>query len=48
MTNADLESKFTGLAEGILPPDQARRLMDLCSRIEKLPSASAMAKAAAV
>lgn len=48
MSNSDLESKFAGLAEGILPPDQTRRLMDLCWRIEKLPSASAVAKAATV
>ena len=32
MTDADLESKFTGLATGVLPPDRQRRLMDLCCR----------------
>lgn len=30
MTDAQLEGKFAGLAEEILPGDQTRRLMDLC------------------
>ena len=47
MTDADLEAKFAGLADGILPPAQTRRVMDLCRRIETLPSAAELAKAAA-
>jgi hypothetical protein len=27
MTNAQLEAKFAGLADGVVPPDQTRRLM---------------------
>ena len=27
MTNPQLEAKFAGLADGVLPPDQTRRLM---------------------
>ena len=30
MTDAQLEAKFTALAEGILPARRVRRLMDLC------------------
>ena len=47
MTNAELEAKFTGLVEGILPPDRARKLMDRCWTIEKLPQAAELAKAGA-
>ena len=46
MTDADLESKFTGLATGVLPPDRQRRLMDLCWNVAALPEASAVARAA--
>ncbi len=48
MTDADLESKFADLADGVLPKSQARRLMDLCWAVEKLPAAADLAKAAAV
>jgi 2-methylcitrate dehydratase PrpD len=48
MTDADLESKFADLADGVLPKSQARRLMDLCWAVEKLPAAAGLAKAAAV
>ncbi len=47
MTDAQLEAKFTGLAEGILPPDRVRKLMDLCWAIEKLGQAEQLARAAA-
>ncbi len=47
MTDAQLEAKFSGLAEGILTPDRARKLMDLCWSIEKLPQASQVAVGAA-
>jgi 2-methylcitrate dehydratase PrpD len=48
MTNAQLEAKFSGLADGVLPPDQIRRLMDLCWNIASLPEAAQLARAAAV
>jgi len=47
MTNEDLDAKFEGLADGVLPPAQVRRLMDLCWNIETLPAASNMAAAVA-
>ncbi len=47
MTDAQLEEKFTGLAEGILPPEQTRRIMDLCWNVWDLPDAGAIARAAA-
>ncbi len=46
MSDQALETKFSDLAEGILPPAQVRRLMDACWNIEKLPSAAAVAQAA--
>ena len=45
MSDADLERKFADLADGILPADRARRVMDLCWGIEKLDSAAEIAKA---
>jgi 2-methylcitrate dehydratase PrpD len=48
MTNAQLEAKFSGLADGILPTGQARRLMDICWNIASLPDAAQLARAAAV
>ncbi len=47
MTDAQLEAKFSGLAEGILPVDRIRRLMDLCWNVEKAPAADQLARAAA-
>jgi hypothetical protein len=47
MTNAQLEGKFTGLAEGILPAAQVRRLMDVCWNIGSLADAAQLARAAA-
>jgi 2-methylcitrate dehydratase PrpD len=46
MTNANLETKFVGLAEGILATEQIRELIDLCLGVEKLSNAAAIAKAA--
>jgi 2-methylcitrate dehydratase PrpD len=46
MSDADLEAKFTGQAEGILPPDRARRLMELCWKVETLANAGDLAAAA--
>jgi 2-methylcitrate dehydratase PrpD len=48
MSDKDLEAKFAGQADGILPADQARRAMDLCWDIETLPDAAALAEAASV
>jgi 2-methylcitrate dehydratase PrpD len=47
MTDAQLERKFTDLAEGILPASQTRRVMDLCWHIEDQPAADVLAKNAA-
>jgi 2-methylcitrate dehydratase PrpD len=46
MTDHDLESKFTDLAEGILKPEQVQKLMGLCWDVEKLSRAGDIAKAA--
>jgi 2-methylcitrate dehydratase PrpD len=46
MTDKDLEAKFAGLANGVLPADRQRRLMDLCWGVDKIPEASAIARAA--
>jgi 2-methylcitrate dehydratase PrpD len=47
MSDADLERKFAGLADGVLPVDQVRRVMDLCWNISSLPAAGTLANAAA-
>jgi 2-methylcitrate dehydratase PrpD len=46
MTDADLEAKFNGLVDGILPAPQARQLMERCWKMETLASAAEIAKAA--
>ena len=46
MTDQQLEVKFSGLAEGILSPEQARRLMSNCWQVAQLGDASQIAKAA--
>ena len=48
MSDKALEVKFADLAEGILPPAQTRRLMDLCWNVEKLPAAADLARAGAL
>ena len=48
MSDKALEAKFADLAEGILPPAQTRRLMDLCWNVEKLPTAADIARAGAL
>lgn len=45
MSDTDLEAKFMGQADGVLPASQARRLMDLCWRIDTLPRAAELATA---
>ena len=47
MTNKQLEVKFADLAEGIIPADQARKVMDMCWKVETLQSAGDIAKAGA-
>ncbi len=46
MSDRALEDKFAGLADGVLPADRQRRLMDLCWNAATLPDVSAVAKAA--
>jgi hypothetical protein len=46
MTDHDLESKFTDLADGILASEQIHKLIDLCWSVEKLSNAGDIAKAA--
>ena len=41
-----LEAKFLDLVTDILPPARARRLLDTCWNVEKLPSAAAIVEAA--
>ena len=42
MTDAELEAKYEGLAEGVLPPAQAQKVMELCRQVETLPDASVL------
>src|SRR5204863_1858516 len=46
MSDKDLEAKFTGMANPVLPADRQRKLMDLCWNVESLPQAAAVADAA--
>ncbi len=48
MTDAQLEAKFSDLAEGILPAGRARQLMDLCWKIEDQSDAAVLARTAVV
>ena len=47
MTDAQLEEKFTGLSDGILPPAQSRQLMDLCWNAWMLDDAGKLGRAGA-
>ena len=47
MSDDQLEDKFTGLAEGILPAEQTRQLMDLCWNIWDLKDAGEIGRAGA-
>jgi 2-methylcitrate dehydratase PrpD len=47
MSDTALEEKFWGLADGILPPDQIRHVIDLCGRADKLPDAGEIARRSA-
>jgi 2-methylcitrate dehydratase PrpD len=48
MSDKDLETKFVGLATGVLPPDRQRKLMDLCWNIGSSANAGTVAEAARV
>jgi 2-methylcitrate dehydratase PrpD len=45
MSDADLERKFTDLAEGIIPAPQIRKVMDLCWGVEKLDNVAEIVQA---
>ena len=47
MSDAQLEDKFTGLAEGILPSGQTRQLLDLCWKAWGLADAGTIGQAGA-
>jgi 2-methylcitrate dehydratase PrpD len=47
MTDRALEIKFADLADGILPPEQARRLIDACWNVETLADAADIARLSA-
>ncbi len=46
MSDADLEAKFRGLAEGVLPRGQVARLIELCWDIGRLKNVAEVARAA--
>jgi 2-methylcitrate dehydratase PrpD len=47
MSDADLERKFLGLADGVLPAGQAKRVMNLCWKVETLKQAADITRAGA-
>jgi hypothetical protein len=47
MTDKQLETKFSDLAEGIIPADAIRRVMDACWNVESLPNAADIARMSA-
>jgi hypothetical protein len=48
MSDAALEAKFTGLADGVLPQARIRDLIALCWAVERAPDMAAIARAASV
>jgi 2-methylcitrate dehydratase PrpD len=46
MSDAQLEAKFKGLAEGILPGDRVNKLIDFCWNLERAPDAAQLARLA--
>lgn len=46
MTDAQLEAKFSDLAEDVLAKQQTQTLIDTCWKVEQLPDASLIARAA--
>ena len=47
MSDADLERKFTDLAEGILPPQQIAKVLELCWKVEGLADVGEIARTGA-
>jgi hypothetical protein len=47
MTDSQLEAKFKGLAEGVLPAGRASRLIDFCWNLEQAADAAHLARLAA-
>ncbi len=47
MSDADLEAKFLGLSAGVLPPAQARKVIDLCWNVDASSNVASLAAAAA-
>jgi 2-methylcitrate dehydratase PrpD len=47
MSDAQLEAKFLGQADGVIPAAQTRELVGLCWNLDKLDSAARIAKVAA-
>ncbi|HXF66146.1 MAG TPA: MmgE/PrpD family protein [Burkholderiales bacterium] len=45
MSDADLEAKFRGLAQGILSPPETQRLIELCWEVGRLEDAAEIARA---
>jgi 2-methylcitrate dehydratase PrpD len=45
MSDRDLEEKFLNLTDGVLVPDAARRVIDLCWRVAELEDAGELARA---
>ncbi|HEX4567277.1 MAG TPA: MmgE/PrpD family protein [Vicinamibacterales bacterium] len=48
MSDADLDAKVRDLCDGVLPPAQTRRVIDVCRNIEREPDVRVMADAARV
>jgi 2-methylcitrate dehydratase PrpD len=48
MSDADLEEKFRGLVDGVIPAAQARELMDLCWKFPALANAAQLPAATAL
>lgn len=46
MSDEQLEAKFTDLAKGVLPDEQARRLIDQCWKVEQLDSVATITQTA--
>jgi 2-methylcitrate dehydratase PrpD len=44
MSDGQIEAKFRGLVEGILSPDETRRIIDLCWRADQLADAGEIAR----
>jgi hypothetical protein len=44
MTDKQLETKFTDLADGIIPAPAIRQVMDACWNVENLPNAADIAR----